>query len=621
MSLVNELNIRPEIAYFGSVQDRDGVKNFGILADDRRRHMYCLGKTGMGKSTLLTNLILQDIYNGHGCCFLDPHGETVEYVLERIPEHRKKDVVYFNPADTDFPIGFNIFESVNDEQMFLLAAGMMSVFQRIWEGAWSSRMEYILNNTLLALLETPGNTLLDVVRMLTDDVFRKKVIDGIIDPVVKNFWIKEFAAFNDKYRTEAIAPILNKVGQFFSTSLIRNILGQTKSTINIRQIMDEGKILLINLSKGKLGEDNSNLLGSMMITRIQLAAMSRVDIPENERRDFYMYVDEFQNFITDTFAVILSEARKYRLSLILAHQYIAQLTESDNQKVKNAIFGNVGTMLTFRVGAEDGEALEKEFAPIFTYRDLTKLNKAQIALKMTIGGKSTTAFLASTIAPLYPEESGLKNEIIELSRLQFTKPASEVSAAIRQRLEPEIEEGDTDKQIKKKKKATIAYVKTREDVLKEKQAGSGENGQKTSQKNIVNIATKPQNTQQNSQQNQPFQNKIQNQPEVLPQTQNAQATLPQNQTSKPQSYYQNQNFNQSQFIQNTNQSIFQNQPVQNPQMNYVNYGQNPVINQVENPAKMGMYRQTLQEMQNNGGGSLFHKLSTLKTRSNNNFRQ
>lgn len=474
MALVDELNIRPEIAYFGSVQDRDGVKNFGILADDRRRHMYCLGKTGMGKSTLLTNLILQDIHNGHGCCFLDPHGETVEYVLERIPEHRKKDVVYFNPADTDFPVGFNIFESVNDEQMFLLAAGMMSVFQRIWEGAWSARMEYILNNTLLALLETPGNTLLDVVRMLTDDVFRKRVIDGIIDPVVKNFWIKEFASFNDKYRTEAIAPILNKVGQFFSTSLIRNILGQQKSTINIRQIMDEGKILLINLSKGRLGEDNSNLLGSMMITRIQLAAMSRVDIPEHERRDFYMYVDEFQNFITDTFAVILSEARKYRLSLILAHQYIAQLTESDNQKVKNAIFGNVGTMLTFRVGAEDGEALEKEFAPIFTYRDLTKLNKAQIALKMTIGGKSTTAFLASTIAPLYPEESGLKDEIIALSREQFTTPANIVSAAIRKRLEPEIEPGDTEKQIKKKKKASIAYVKTREDVIKERKEAQEE---------------------------------------------------------------------------------------------------------------------------------------------------
>ena len=462
------LNIRPEIAFFASVQDREGIKNFGMLEDDRRRHMYVLGKTGMGKSTLLTNMILQDIHNGHGVCFLDPHGETVEYVLKRIPEHRLKDVVYFNPADTEFPIGFNIFESVNDEQMFLLAAGMMSVFQRIWEGAWSARMEYILNNTLLALLEIPGNTLLDVVRMLTDDVFRKRVIDGIIDPVVKNFWIKEFASFNDKYRTEAIAPILNKIGQFFSTSLIRNILGQQKSTINIRTIMDEGKILLINLSKGRLGEDNSAILGSLMITRIQLAAMSRVDIPEHERRDFYMYVDEFQNFITDTFAVILSEARKYRLSLILAHQYIAQLMESDNQKVKNAIFGNVGTMVAFRVGAEDGEALEKEFAPIFTFRDLTKLNKAQIALKMTIGGRSTTAFLASTLPPIYPDETGLEQKAIDLSREQFACGQAEVSKKIRERLEPEIDPEDTEKQIKKKRKASVAYVQTREDVIQER---------------------------------------------------------------------------------------------------------------------------------------------------------
>ncbi len=462
------LNIRPEIAFFASVQDREGIKNFGMLEDDRRRHMYILGKTGMGKSTLLTNMILQDIHNGHGVCFLDPHGETVEYVLKRIPEHRLKDVVYFNPADTEFPIGFNIFESVNDEQMFLLAAGMMSVFQRIWEGAWSARMEYILNNTLLALLEIPGNTLLDVVRMLTDDVFRKRVIDGIIDPVVKNFWIKEFASFNDKYRTEAIAPILNKIGQFFSTSLIRNILGQQKSTINIRTIMDEGKILLINLSKGRLGEDNSAILGSLMITRIQLAAMSRVDIPEHERRDFYMYVDEFQNFITDTFAVILSEARKYRLSLILAHQYIAQLMESDNQKVKNAIFGNVGTMVAFRVGAEDGEALEKEFAPIFTFRDLTKLNKAQIALKMTIGGRSTTAFLASTLPPIYPDETGLEQKAIDLSREQFACGQAEVSKKIRERLEPEIDPEDTEKQIKKKRKASVAYVQTREDVIQER---------------------------------------------------------------------------------------------------------------------------------------------------------
>lgn len=456
------INIRPEIVYFGQVATREGIKRFGMLDDDRRRHMYILGKTGMGKSTLLENMILQDIHNGHGVCFLDPHGESVEYVLKRIPKERIEDVVYFNPSDISHPIGFNIFESTNGEEIFLLASGMMAVFKRIWEGAWSARMEYILNNTLLALLETPGNTLLDVVRMLTDDTFRKKVVAGIVDPVVKNFWIKEFASFNDKYRTEAIAPILNKIGQFFSTGVIRNILGQQKSTINIRKIMDDGKILLINLSKGRLGDDNSAILGSLMITRIQLAAMSRVEIAEKDRRDFYMYVDEFQNFITDTFAVILSEARKYRLALVLAHQYINQLTETGNLKVKNAIFGNVGTLLSFRVGAEDGEVLEKEYAPIFTYQDLTKLNKTEIALKMTINGKATNAFLASTLPPIYPDESHTEAQVVSFSRSHYGKNAEEVADIIKKRLEPEIDPTDSPKNIKKKQKAVLGFIRTRE---------------------------------------------------------------------------------------------------------------------------------------------------------------
>lgn len=464
MSTLREsLNIRPEIAFFGSVLVRDGVKNFGILEDDRRRHMYLLGKTGMGKSTLLTNLILQDIHNGHGCAFLDPHGDAIEYILKRIPEHRKKDVIYFNPSDTQFPVGFNIFEQVKDEEMFLLASGMMAVFQRIWEGAWSARMEYILNNTLLALLETPGNTLLDVVRMLQDDDFRKEVVSKIIDPVVKNFWIKEFAAFNDKYRTEAIAPILNKIGQFFSTSIIRNILGQQKSTINLRDIMDNQKILLINLTKGKLGDDNSALLGSLMITRIQLAAMSRVDIPESERKDFYMYVDEFQNFVTDSFAVILSEARKYRLSLILAHQYIAQLTESENLKVRNAIFGNAGTIMSYRVGADDAEYLEKEFAPVFLAQDLVKLNKYQMALKMPIDGRASNAFLATALPPIYPEEEPYEREVIEYSRTMYGRPVEQVSAEIKQRLNPDLE-GMNDRQKKRKMKNVLGVLNTREEA-------------------------------------------------------------------------------------------------------------------------------------------------------------
>jgi type IV secretory pathway TraG/TraD family ATPase VirD4 len=460
--LLESLRIRPEIAYFGSVRGREGVKNFGILSEDRGRHIYVLGKTGMGKSTLLTNMVLQDIYNNKGVCFLDPHGEAIEYILERIPEHRKNDVVYFNPADIDNPVGFNIFEAVNDEQIFLLASGMMAVFKRIWEGSWSARMEYILNNTLLALLETPGNTLLDVVRMLTDDDFRKEIVNKLEDPIIRNFWTKEFAAFNDKYRTEAIAPILNKIGQFFSSSIIRNILGQVKSTLNMRQFMDEGKILLVNLSKGKLGEDNSALLGSLIVTRLQLAAMTRVDTPEAMRRDFCLYVDEFQNFINDTFAVILSEARKYKLSLVLANQYISQLTETDNIKVRNAIFGNVGTIITFRVGAEDGQELEKEFGPIFTYQDLSQLNKYQIAVKMSIMGKVPSPFLATTLAPIYEDKTGLDHEVIALSRLKYGRSKLDVSKAIKERIAPNIESNNSPRLKRRKRNQSRVMDYTRD---------------------------------------------------------------------------------------------------------------------------------------------------------------
>ncbi len=424
------LNLRPEICYFGNVQDRGISKNFGILQDDRRRHMYILGKSGMGKSTLLENMILEDIYNGHGVCFIDPHGDSATYILDRIPEFRQKDVVYFNPADTDYPIGLNMLESVRGEEPFLVAASMMAVFQRIWAGMWSSRMEYILNNTLLALLETPGNTLLGVVRMLTDNDFQKKIIAGVEDPMVRNFWTKEYASFNDKYKTEAIAPVLNKIGQFFSTDLVRNILGQTKSTIDLREIMDNKKIFIVNLSKGRLGDDNSSLLGSLIITKLQLAAMSRVDMPESARNDFYVYVDEFQNFTTDTFATILSEARKYRLCLILAHQYINQLTESGNEKVRNAIFGNVGTMVSFRVGTDDVDTLEKEFEPVFKSQQLINLNARQVALKMSIGGKPSLPFIASTLPPIFATMNGRIDEVIAESRNLNTKPKVEVKARI-----------------------------------------------------------------------------------------------------------------------------------------------------------------------------------------------
>jgi hypothetical protein len=419
--------------------------------------MYILGKSGMGKSTLLENMILQDIYNGHGVCFMDPHGDSSEAILDRIPKWRKNDVVYFNPSDMGNPIGFNMLEAKRGEQPFLIASGMMAVFGRIWAGMWSSRMEYILNNTLLALLETPGNTLLGVVRMLTDKDFMTKIVDNCQDPMVKNFWIKEFGSFNDKYRTEAIAPILNKIGQFFSTDLIRNILGQPKSTIDFRDIMDNKKILIVNLSKGKIGEDNSNLLGSFIVTKLQLAAMSRVDIPEHERNDFYLYVDEFQNFTTDSFATILSEARKYRLCLILAHQYISQLTETGNERVRNAIFGNVSTICTFRVGTDDAEFLEREFEPIFTGPQLLGLNKAQITLKLSINGKPSLPFVANTLPPMFEGCKGVFQDVIEQSRERYSNPVDKVKGRINKWLvydfgeELELEKAKKQSEYEKKK--------------------------------------------------------------------------------------------------------------------------------------------------------------------------
>jgi Type IV secretion-system coupling protein DNA-binding domain len=450
------VNLRPDICYFGQVNDRGLNKKFGVLQDDRRRHMYILGKSGMGKSTLLENMILQDIYNGHGVCFMDPHGDSSETILDRIPKWRKNDVVYFNPGDMENPIGFNMLEAKRGEQAFLIASGMMAVFGRIWAGMWSSRMEYILNNTLLALLETPGNTLLGVVRMLTDKDFMTKIVNNCEDPMVKNFWIKEFGSFNDKYRTEAIAPILNKIGQFFSTDLIRNILGQPKSTIDFRDIMDNKKILIVNLSKGKIGEDNSNLLGSFIVTKLQLAAMSRVDIPEHQRNDFYLYVDEFQNFTTDSFATILSEARKYRLCLILAHQYISQLTESGNEKVRNAIFGNVSTICTFRVGTDDAEFLEREFEPIFTGPQLLNLAKHQMTLKLSIQGKPSLPFIAGTLPPMFDECAGMYEGVVAQSRERYATPVTKVKDRINKWLSydygEELEEEKKQKQAEYEKK-------------------------------------------------------------------------------------------------------------------------------------------------------------------------
>lgn len=404
------------IAVFAQTTYRNQFKKFGIKTDDRRRHMYMIGKTGMGKSTILENMIVDDIRAGYGLAVVDPHGDLAEKIIEFIPAERVKDVVYFNPSDMDYPIAFNVLEQVEPHLRHLVASGLLGVFQKLWADSWGPRLEYILRNAILAILDFPGSTILGVVRMLSDKAYRKRVVANIKDPVVKAFWEKEFASYADKFASEAVSPIQNKVGQFLSSSLMRNIIGQVKSTINIREIMDSGKILIMNLSKGRIGEDNSALLGAMMITKIQLAAMSRVDIPESERKDFFLYIDEFQNFSTDSFANILSEARKYRLSLILAHQYIEQLSE----KVKPAVFGNVGTMLSFRVGATDAEELAKEYAPVFTEEDLVNLPKYEMYLKLMIDGVASAPFSARGLPPLMPsEKTNNTDKVIAYSREKY----------------------------------------------------------------------------------------------------------------------------------------------------------------------------------------------------------
>ena len=412
-----------EITFFGETTFRNQRRRFGIKTDDRRRHVYLVGKTGMGKSVMLENMAIQDIQNGNGIGFIDPHGEAAERLLDFVPPDRINDVIYFNPADTDFPIAFNVMEKVELSNRHLVASGLMGVFKKIWPDVWSARMEYILNNCILALLEYPGSTLLGINRMLADPDYRKKVVDNITDPVIKSFWTQEFAKYTQRYETEATAAIQNKIGQFISAPLIRNIIGQVRTSIDMRKVMDEGKILIANISKGRIGEDNSRLLGALLITKLQLAAMSRVDVPEEERKDFYLYVDEFQNFATKSFVNILSEARKYRLSLILANQYIAQLEEMTatgrSSEVKDAVFGNIGTMVVFRIGAEDAEFLEKEFMPEFLASDLVNLTKYEIYLKLMIDGVAGRPFSAETLPPWTKQKESNKEKIIKVARERY----------------------------------------------------------------------------------------------------------------------------------------------------------------------------------------------------------
>lgn len=418
-----------KITFFANTDARGKAIQFGIKAKDRQRHMYVVGKTGMGKSTLLENMAAQDIRNGEGMAFIDPHGSAAETLLNYVPEHRVKDVVYFAPFDLERPISFNVMEDVGPDKRHLVVSGLMSTFKKIWVDAWSARMEYILTNALLALIEYPDTTLLSVNRLFVDKSYRERVIEYIKDPAVKAFWRDEFAGYTDRFAAEALPAIQNKIGQFTGNPLIRNIIGQPYSSFDIRKLMDERKILIMNLSKGLIGETNANLLGSMLTTRIYLAAMSRADLPlETMKRmpNFYFYVDEFQSFANSTFANILSEARKYHLNLIIAHQYIEQMEED----VRNAVFGNVGTTIAFRVGPFDAEVLETVFAPRFEATDLVNLGFAQIYLTLMIDGIGSQPFSAETLPPIQTPPISCRDMVISSSRNQYGKPRAEVEELV-----------------------------------------------------------------------------------------------------------------------------------------------------------------------------------------------
>ncbi|HEY0010295.1 MAG TPA: type IV secretion system DNA-binding domain-containing protein [Candidatus Paceibacterota bacterium] len=417
------------VTYFGATDSRGQRTPFGIKTKDRSRHMYVIGKTGMGKSTLLENMAIQDIRNGEGLAFIDPHGGTADKLLEYVPPERLNDVIYFAPFDLDRPIAFNVMEDVGYDKRHLVVSGLMAAFKKIWVDAWSARMEYILTNTLLALLEYPDATLLGVNRMYTDKAYRKKVVDNVKDPVVKDFWTKEFAQYTDRFTQEATPAIQNKIGQFTSNPLIRNIIGQPKSSFDIRDLMDRKKILIINLSKGQVGDTNTQLLGSMLTTRIFLGAMSRADLSGRDLAalpNFFFYVDEFQNFANETFAEILSEARKYKLNLVIAHQYVEQMEE----EVRDAVFGNVGTTVCFRVGPFDAETLETIFLPKFTKEDLVSLGFAQVYMTLMIDGVGSQPFSALTLPPIEPPPQIFRKEVIEASRTTFGSPRAEVEGLI-----------------------------------------------------------------------------------------------------------------------------------------------------------------------------------------------
>jgi hypothetical protein len=413
-------SIRKKINFFAKTEFKNNDTIFGIKEVDRRRHLYTIGKTGAGKSTLIANMAIDDIRKGRGIGVIDPHGDLAEEIIKYVPKRRINDVIYLEPFDTTRPFSLNVLEIKNHQHRDLVSSGIVAIFGKLYADSWGPRLEYILRNTILTLLEIPGSTLPDALRLLGDKKWRDKNLVNVKDKVIVDFWKKEFDAYTDKLRTEAISPIQNKIGQFVQSRMIRNIIGLNKSSIDLQTIMDEGKILILNLSQGKLGEDNAALLGAMIITQIQLAAMNRAFIKESDRRDFFLYVDEFQNFATSSFIKILSEARKYRLALTLTNQYIEQLDPT----IQNAIFGNVGTLISFVMGSRDAELFAKEYAGMYTPADLVNLGKHQIVLKLCIDNMTSSPFPARTL-PLPELKNNNSEKIVRLSKERYGRSISD----------------------------------------------------------------------------------------------------------------------------------------------------------------------------------------------------